>query len=167
MTMTYNKLTYEELRLIAKDGDVFFLHVDKGNILSRITSFFTKSPLTHAAFLFWYKERLMVCESTTHGGSRIATASHYSDRLFEHIPSPVEWSSIEQKALERSGTAEYGWFSATYIGIREFFFTHFNVMLPQDRDNRNKACSEFVAEVLGLDDVDVSPGALFKKLNKL
>lgn len=164
--MTYNRLTYDELRLIAKDGDVFFLHVDKKNILSRTTSFFTKSPLTHAAFLFWYKDRLMVCESTTHGGSRIATASHYSDRLFEYIPAPVVWNSIEQKALERSGTAEYGWFSATYIGIREFFFTHFNIVLPQDKNNRNKACSEFVAEVLDLEDVDVSPGALYKKLLK-
>lgn len=162
--MVYNKLTYEELRLIAKDGDIFFLHVDKRNILSRTTAFFTKSPLTHAAFLFWYRDRLMVCESTTHGGSRIATASHYSDRLFEHVHAPIEWQGIEQKALERSGTAEYGWFSATYIGIREFMLMHFNIRLPQDKSNKNKACSEFVAEVLELEDTDISPGVLYKKL---
>lgn len=162
--MEYKKLSYDELRSVARDGDVFFLHVDKKNVLSRTTSFFTKSPLTHAAFLFWYKDRLMVCESTTHGGSRIVTASHYSDRVFELISAPVEWIEIEQKALNRSGTAKYGWISATYIGIREFFFTHFNVVLPQDKHNRNKACSEFVAEVLGHEDCDISPGMLYKKL---
>lgn len=164
--MQYNKLTYEELRLIAKDGDVFFLHVDKKNILSRITAFFTKSPLTHAAFLFWYKDRLMVCESTTHGGTRIATASHYSNRSFEYVPAPIVWSKLEQKALERSGTADYGWFSATYIGIREFMLTHFNIRLPQDKSNKNKACSEFVAGVLELDDTDISPGVLYKILTE-
>lgn len=162
--MQYNKLTYEELRLIAKDGDVFFLHVDKKNILSHTTAFFTKSPLTHAAFLFWYKDRLLVCESTTHGGSRIATLSHYYDRLFEHVSAPVTWQSIEQKALERSGTADYGWLSATYIGIREFMLTHFGIRLPQDKSNKNKACSEFVSELLELEDTDISPGALYKKL---
>lgn len=164
--LLYNKLTYEELRLIAKDGDVFFLHVDRKNVLSRITSFFTKSPLTHAAFLFWYRDRLMVCESTTHGGSRIATASHYSGRVFEHVPAPADWRLIEQKALEKSGTAEYGWFSAMYIGIREFMLTHFNIKLPQDKSNKNKACSEFVAELLEQNDVDISPGVLYKTLTE-
>lgn len=162
--MLYNKLTYEELRLIARDGDVFFIHVDMRNILSRITSLVTRSPLTHAAFLFWYKDRLMVSESTTHGGTRIVTASHYKNRLFEYIAAPIEWNNIEELALERSGTANYGWFSAMYIGLREFLFMHFNIKLPQDKDNRNKACSEFVAEILDLEDTDISPGKLYKTL---
>lgn len=162
--MLYNKLTYEELRLIARDGDIFFIHVNKKNILSRVTSLVTRSPLTHAAFLFWYKDRLMVSESTTRGGTRIVTASHYSNKLFEHIVAPIKWNKIEEQALERSGTANYGWFSALYIGLREFLFMHFNIKLPQDKHNRNKACSEFVAEVLSLEDTDVSPGKLYKIL---
>lgn len=157
-------MTYEELRKIAKDGDIFFLTVDKKNFLSRTTSFFTKSKFTHAAFLFWYKDRLMVVESTTHGGMRIVTASQYRDREFDLIPAPVDWALIEEKALEKSGTAEYGWFSAFYIGVREFFFTHFNVRLPEDKKNRNKACSEFVSETLLLEETDVSPGKLYKLL---
>lgn len=157
-------MLYEELREKAKDGDIMFLTVDKKNILSRITSFFTKSKFTHAAFLFWYHNRLMVVESTTHGGMRIVTASQYGDREFALISAPVDWKLIEEKALEKSGTAKYGWFSAFYIGVREFFFMHFNVKLPQDKRNRNKACSEFVSEILFLDDTDISPGKLYNLL---
>lgn len=160
------KMDYQTVRSIAKDGDVLFLHVDKKNLLSRVTAFFTKSLFTHAAFLFWYKDRLMLVESTTHGGIRIVQASTYSDREITLVSAPKSWTDIEGSALSRSGTSEYGWFSAFYIGLREFFFTHFDVKLPQDKDNRNKACSEFVAEVLELADVDVSPGKLHKMLTE-
>lgn len=158
-------MNYEEVRQQAKDGDILFLTVDRKNCLSRLTSWFTKSPYTHAAFLFWYKDRLMIVESTTHGGIRIVQASTYSDRTIDILPSPRLWTDIEDRALARSGTAKYGWTSATYIGLREYFFKHFNVKLPVDKNNRNKACSEFVAEVLELDDVDVSPGQLYQTLS--
>lgn len=159
-------MTYDEVRALACDGDIIFLTVNKTDYLSRLTSWFTKSPYTHAAFVFWYKDRLMVVESTTHGGSRISFASVYSDRNIDMIAAPKSWEAIEEKALARSGTAEYGWISAAYIGIREFCFTHFGWKLPQNKKNRSKACSEFVAEVLELDDVDISPGKLYKTLNK-
>ncbi len=158
-------MNYQQVRDIAKDGDILFLVVNKKDWMSRTTSFFTKSKYTHAAFLFWYKDRLMLVESTTHGGIRIVQASTYADREIDIIPAPRPWTEIEATALSRSGTAKYGWFSAMYIGIREFMFTHFNIKLPVDRDNRNKACSEFVSEVLELEDVDISPGSLFKKLS--
>ncbi len=158
-------MNYQEIRSIAKDGDVIFLVVNKKDWMSRLTSFFTKSPYTHAAFVFWYKDRLMLVESTTHGGIRIVQASTYSDREIDLISAPKAWIDIEGTALGRSGTAEYGWFSAMYIGLREFLFTHFDIKLPADRNNRNKACSEFVSEVLELDDVDISPGLLYKKLS--
>lgn len=106
----------------------------------------------------------MVVESTTHGGSRIITASHYHGRNIDLVSAPKQWDEIVETALERSGTAKYGWFSAMYIGLREVMFNRFNVKLPQDRNNRNKACSEFVAEVLGLEDVDLSPGQLYNTL---
>ena len=157
-------MNYQEIRTVANDGDVIFLVVNHKDWMSRLTSYFTKSQYTHAAFVFWYKERLMLVESTTHGGIRIVQASTYSDRIIDIIPAPKPWETIADRALSRSGTAEYGWFSAMYIGLREFMFTHFDVKLPADRDNRNKACSEFVAEVLELADVDISPGALFKKI---
>lgn len=159
-------MNYDTIRTIANDGDVIFLTVNKKDILSRTTSFFTKSPYTHAAFVFWYSERLFIVESTTHGGIRVVLASTYSDREINLLPSNRNWSDIKWKALERSGRAEYGWISATYIGIREFMFTHFNIKLPQDKNNRNKACSEFVAEVLELEDVDISPGKLYEILLK-
>lgn len=156
--------SYNEVRAMAMDGDIMFLTVNKKDYLSRLTSWFTKSQFTHAAFLFWYHNRLMVVESTTHGGIRIVQASTYRDRRFGLIAAPQPWCDIEGRALSRSGTAEYGWFSAAYIGFREFMFKNFNVKLPVDKNNRNKACSEFVAEVLKLPDVDVSPGKLFATL---
>lgn len=157
-------MKYEEIRNIAKDGDIIFLTVDKKNILSRITSWFTKSPYTHAAFLFWYKNRLMVSESTTHGGLRIVQASMYSTRNIDIISAPRSWEQIENSALEKIGTTKYGWFSAIYIGLREFMFTHFDVKLPSTTKNRNKACSEYVAEILEMPETDISPKNLYKKL---
>lgn len=158
-------MDYQSVRALAQNGDIIFLTVDKKNLLSRLTSWFTKSPYTHAAFVFWYKGRLMVVESTTHGGIRIVQASMYDNRNIDLIPGPKNWDEIEWRALEKSGTAEYGWFSAMYIGIREFFFMQFNIKLPPNTGNRNKCCSEFVAEVLNLDDVDVSPKKLYSILS--
>lgn len=158
-------MTYDEIRAIAKDGDILFFHVDKRHFLSRLVSWFTKSPYTHVGFLFWFKNRLMLLDSGTKGGSRIILASKYRDNTFDILSSPKKWEDIEEKALARSGSAHYGWFSAAYIGIREFMFTHFQIRLPVNRDNRNKACSEFVAEILELSDVDISPAKLHKLLS--
>lgn len=158
-------MNYNELRSKARDGDIIFLTVDSNNFLSRMTSRFTKSQFTHAAFVFWMKERLMVIESTTHGGIRIVLASTYSDRNFELVSSNRVWSDIEGKVLSKSGTTRYGWFSAFYIGLREFCKNNFNIRLPMFRDNKNKACSEFVSEMLEYSDVDISPGKLYNLLN--
>jgi len=159
-------MNYDEIRSIAKDGDVLFFHVDKRHFLSKLVSWFTKSQYTHVGFVFWFKNRLMLLDSGTKGGSRIVLASKYHDNSFDLVSAPTDWTEIEEKALARSGTAHYGWASAAYIGIREFMFTHFHVQLPVDKRNRNKACSEFVAEILNLDDVDISPGMLHKKLSQ-
>lgn len=153
-------MDYTTLRNIAGDGDICFLTVNSGDFMSRLTSWWTKSPYTHAAILFWYKERLMLIESTTSGGIRIVQASTYSGRNFELVKCPLQWSDIQDRALARSGTAKYGWFSAVWIGFREFMFKYFEINLPPNSGNRNKACSEFVAEVLGLEDVDISPRRL-------
>lgn len=157
-------MNYNEIRAIAADGDIVFLTVNKKDFLSKLTSWFTKSPYTHAAFLFWYKKRLMIVESTTHGGIRIVQASTYQDRELDLLPGPRAWIEIEDQALSRSGTADYGWVSAMYIGLREFFFKNFEIKLPVNKNNRNKACSEFVAEVLEMKDVDISPAKLYSIL---
>lgn len=155
-------MKYEEVRAVAKDGDIIFLHVDKRNVLSRLTSFVTKSTLTHAAFVFWYQGRLLLAESTTHGGSRIATASHYADREFELVKAPKAWSDIVESALTRSGESTYGWWSAIYIGIKHWLLTNAGIALPTIQGNKAKACSEYVAELLGYEDADVSPQLLWE-----
>lgn len=157
-------MDYNEFRAIAQDGDIFFLSVDTGNILSLTTSFFTKSKFTHAAFVFWYKNRLLVVESTTHGGLRIANASEYRDREITYVPAPVPWEDIEPIALQKIGTIKYGWVSATYIGARDVLHRWFNWHLPPLNSNRNMACSEFVSLVLGYEDIDIPPSILYDKL---
>lgn len=157
-------MNYEEIRTIANDGDIIFLTVNKKDILSRIVSFFTKSIYTHAAFVFWYKTRLMIVESTTNGGIRIVQASIYDERIFALISAPLRWEEIEWRAIARSGTEKYGWFSAIYIGIREFLFMHFDIKLPPNNNNRNRCCSEFIAEILEFEDTDISPKKLYENL---
>lgn len=157
-------MTYQELRDQARDGDILFLHVDKRNLLSRTTAWVTGSTLTHAAFLFWYSGRLLVAESTTHGGSRIAVASHYADRQCELMGSNRNWNQLADTALQRSGGTTYGWFSAAYIGVRSWALTHMAVRLPKIDTNRDKACSEYVAEILGFEDPDITPQQLWEQL---
>lgn len=156
-------MNYTELRAQAQDGDIVFFTVNNKDYLSRLTSWFTGSPYTHAAFLFWYHDRLMIVESTTHQGSRIVTASMYKERNFDLIPAPRPWNTIEEAALAQSGQAAYGWLSAVYIGIREWFLRH-NIRLPENNQNRNLACSEFVADILGFADADISPRRLYEEL---
>ena len=158
-------MTYNEFRETAQDGDLLFLHLDPHNYHSRITAFWTGSLLTHAAFVFWYEGRLLVAESTTHGGSRIALASEYRTRTIETIRAPKPWDTIVDNALARSGHSTYGWFSATYIGLRDWLRTHADIKLPVIKGNKNKACSEYVAEVLGLSDADITPQRLWETLN--
>lgn len=157
-------MNYSDVRAVAQDGDVFFLHVDKKNLLSRLTAFVTKSKVTHAGFLFWYQDRLLAAESTTHGGSRIATASHYVNREFELVKAPREWRFISGAALLRSGESTYGWLSAAYIGVKHWLLTNAGISLPAIQNNKAKACSEYVAELLGYEDADVSPQALWEQI---
>jgi hypothetical protein len=89
--------TYEEVRSVAKDGDIVFLTVNRRDYLSRLTSWFTTSPFTHAAFVFWYNERLLMVESTTHGGIRIVLASTYSDRTWDILPAVKPWATSKQQ----------------------------------------------------------------------
>ena len=158
---------YSEVRQKAHNGDVIFLHVDRKNILSRITSKFTGSPLTHSAILFWVViggiRRLMLIESTTNGGIRIVQASIYEDRPMYYVPASTRWKTVQERAFENLGKVKYGWFSAIHIGIRDFLFTQFGIRLPS-KINRNPACSEFTAHVLGLEETDIPPYRLYEIL---
>jgi hypothetical protein len=157
-------MTYEEARKLAEDGDILFLTFDTGNLLSRITSFTTESLFTHVAILFWYRERLMLVESTTHGGLRVVNASVYKDRDITILKAPKPWWQISDRALSRIGTVKYGWFSSIYIGIRDVLHRYFDWHLPPNLGNRNMACSEYVSLVLELEDSDIPPRQLYEIL---
>jgi hypothetical protein len=160
---------YTDIRRKAKSGDVIFLSVDRKNLLSRITSKFTGSPLTHAAILFWMrmgsKRRLMLIESTTNGGIRIVQASIYENRPMFFIRTGADWKELQNRAFENLGKVKYGWFSAIHIGIRDWLFKKYGIVLPS-KINRNPACSEFVAHVLNLTDTDIPPYRLYDILKE-
>lgn len=154
------RLTYDEVRELAQSGDLLFLEYNPKDPLSIFTHLWTGS-YTHVGILFWYDNRLLLVESTTHGGNRIVNASLYRGRGMALARGPVPWASISRCALARMGVIKYGWLSAAYIGLRDGIYRVTGVTLPQIK-NRHLACSEFVAEVLGLEDTDIPPRKLWE-----
>lgn len=155
-------MTYEKLRLLAGNGDLLFIRYNPWDPLSTLTRFWTGCVFSHVGILFWYAGRLLVVESTTHGGNRIVNASIYAGRDMVLAPAPKPWPDIQHKALGKMGTIEYGWLSAIHIGVRDAMFRRLGVSLPK-WENRNLACSEYVADVLGLEDTDIPPRTLWER----
>lgn len=161
-------MTYDEFRKLAQNGDLLFLEVDQNDILSKIggtiVSWATGSTFSHVAMVFWYKDRLMLVESAPSSGVRLVNASIYDGRSITRVAAPKSWDSVEASALQKLGVVKYGWTSAIWIGFRDIMFIHFGIKLNQDTTNRNLVCSEFVAEILGLDETDIPPSMLYQIL---
>lgn len=155
-------MNYDQLRAVAQDGDVVFIK-NGVSVWSRVIAWWTNSPYSHSMFVFWYGDRLLVAEASPRGGSRIVSASMYSQREFDIIAAPLPWSAIEAQALNRAGTAVYGWLSAAYIGLRSKVFALTGHKLATWQ-NHAVVCSEYVAEVLGLAETDVTPDELYHSL---
>lgn len=152
-------MNYDQLRAVAQDGDVVFIK-NGTTPWAWLISAWTDSPYSHAMFVFWYADRLLVAEASPHGGTRIVSASVYQKRQFDIIAAPLSWTAIQAQAVNRAGSAVYGWLSAVWIGLRTKVFALTGRKLPTWR-NHSVVCSEYVAEVLGLEDTDVTPGELY------
>lgn len=163
-------LTYEQYRLIAKDGDVVFFRGSKKDPVQAVIMFFTESPYSHVALTFWVtingKKRLMVVESQGGTRRRIVSASYYKDSLVDVIRSPIAWEEICDEALSQVGETPYSYFDATYVGIREFVWRRYKIRLPA-RNHNGEICSEFIARLMQLESTSVSPGALYERLRVL
>lgn len=162
-------LSYEQYRLIAKDGDVVFFHgTDK--FFSRLIMFATGSVHSHVAFAFWAtignKPRLLLVEAHGNTRRRIISASYYKARKISVRRCPVEWSSIADTALAKIGEISYSYLDAACVGVREFVWNNFNIRLPNVK-NKGEICSEFVARTLDIQPVEISPGTLYEKLKVL
>ena len=160
-------LNYEQLRKVAKNGDLIFQHGSARRPMQWMIMTVTGSRYCHVGMTFWVtlsrRRRLLVVEAQNDGKRRIVTASFYRDDKFDVIRAPVPWSQLESAALERVGEEEYSYLMAFYVGLRELFMRKFNLRLPKVKTD-GEICSEFMARLLGLEDVNVSPQGLFTHL---
>lgn len=163
-------LTYEQARDIIQDGDIVFLHGTHKSWVQNIIMAFTASTYTHVCIAFWItlggEERLMCVEAQSNTARRILSMSFYEDRKFTVLASPNDWSMVREDVLARVGKVHYSITSAIYVGIREWLLRTCNISLPSLQLS-NEICSEFVATVVGLEDVDISPQCLYEQLSTI
>lgn len=164
------QLTYEQAREEIQSGDVVFIHGSKLKPFQYIVMYSTDSLFAHVGLAFWMlteddERRLMVVEAQGGSRRRMVNMSNYRDRKIDIIKAPRPWNKISHIALDRSslGCTRYGWLDAIYIGLREKLarytrlpITHFS----------GEICSEFIARLLELPKVHISPQMLWEELIK-
>jgi hypothetical protein len=165
--MILSTLTYEEGRKFIQDGDLLFVANKKGIFLPQLIRFFTKSIFSHVAIAFWIDtaagKRLLAVQAQG-GNKRFVMNADALDKCDIYVmTSPTEWAKVAPQALIRLNEVPYGWFEAIYVGLREFLMTRFNITLPE-KSFTGEICSEFVARVIGLTNVFVSPQLLYSEL---
>jgi hypothetical protein len=153
-----NKLSkYNEVRLQIKNGDVIMYTGKK--IFSRLISWLTRSPYSHAGIAVWWNERLMVMEAVMRG-VRIAPLSR---NIYEHKGN-VEWFSSKKEisdedrlrmvifAQEELGKSYARW-KAVLFGLKILFNRNLS-RKDQLRMENKLFCSQYVAQIynsIGLD----------------
>jgi len=153
-----NKISqYEEVRLQIKNGDVFMYTGKK--IHSRLVSWLTRSPYSHAGIAVWWNERLMVMEAVMRG-VRIAPLSR---NIYQHKGN-VEWFSSKKEisdedrlrmvifTQEELGKSYARWKTALF-GLK--ILLNRNLSRKDQLRMENKLfCSQYVAQIynsIGLD----------------
>ena len=159
-------LTYSHNRSKIQSGDVVFL-MNRGTRLHRLITYFTRSTHIHVGIAFWVNiqgtNHLMISEANGGAQRRIVNLSHYQDHDMDILSTKHDWEQIGTIALSHLGQVRYGWLQAAYIGIGELFQHLFAVGLPQII-LPGEICSEFVANVLGLERNYLSPASLYSYL---
>lgn len=162
-------LSYEEARHLIQNGDVVFFHGSWRNPFQALVMAFTRSNFSHVCIAFRMNvggvERVMCVEAQGRTRRRILSLSFYSNKKMVVVASPKKWEDIQHKTFERVGIAKYSMLSAVYVGIREYLLKTLNIKLPIS-DLPHEICSEFVANVLGMEDVEISPQLLYEELMK-
>lgn len=163
-------LSYEEARHLIQDGDIVFFHGSWRNPFQALVMAFTRSKFSHVCIAFRMKvgdtERVMCVEAQGRTRRRILSLSFYGNKNMVVVSSPKPWTDIQTAALERVGVAKYSMLSAIYVGIREYLLKTFSIRLPIS-DLPHEICSEFVADVLGMEDTEISPQLLYEELMKV
>jgi len=158
--------TYQEQRSNIQDGDIVFIH-KKHTIVSYLIATITRSQFTHVGIAFWMRvqgttqRRLMIAEAQRLTKRRIINMSYYSERKMTIVASPKDWIGYSDEALAHLGQINYSWLDVFYIGFREFFSKWIDI---KHRNFSGEICSEYVAKLMGLDEISVSPQLLYTKL---
>lgn len=162
-------LSYDEVRDIAKDGDIVFLRGTWKHPIQSLIMLATGMNLTHCGILFWMTtadaRRLMVVEAQGGTKRRVVNFSYYTGRTFVVCPGPKPWTEVQSAALACLGKAEYSFLNAIYVGIAEFVFNTTGLALPVFSTKR-EICSEFIAHVYGIEPAEISPAQLYKKVSR-
>jgi hypothetical protein len=162
---------YEASQAKLRTGDIVFFN-DKKNRWVRLFQWFTGSDYYHVGIAFWLtfneKEKLFLVEAIP-SGRRITSLSAYADepmivvrreaKMFPMMDSKYIADYYFEHLLDGIGFVDYsmvGFFSMLVyekLGIKLFSY-------------KGETCSEMVAKVLKLEKTSVSPGTLFKMLEK-
>lgn len=160
------RIPYENARELIQSGDIIFI-CNKGLFHHKLITWFTRSEHIHVGIAFWAtienSRHLMITEANGGAQRRIVNLSHYKDHQLDILTGPREWEDIKDRALARLGQVQYNWIQAGYIGVTEKFESVFGFKLPEI-DMPGEICSEFVADVLGLEFNHMSPAALYRHL---
>lgn len=158
---------YAKMRHKIKNGDIIFIKNDS-DWVSKVIHYCTFSKYSHVGIAVWVtienERRLMMVEAQGGTKKRIINMSHYDGCEIDVFRNEsTKWSDIRHDVLDRLGLAEYGWFQAIYVGIREFFMKKWSIKIPM-KNFSGMICSEFVAHVFKLPEVYVSPQRLYEQL---
>lgn len=147
--MENKDLSYEEGRLLVKDGSLVFFKARKWS--QRLVTLFTGGKYSHCGILVWMESqgqrRLMLVEAFV-GGTRIINLRSYSDRDMLILDLGVDWANSEasKKLLDKTGRNPYGFLDFISIGVKDLSTKiGFPVRMP---NFAGEVCSELVANYL-------------------
>lgn len=161
---------YEQGRSLVENGDIVFI-ANKRGILPQLIRFVTRSNFSHAAIAFWVDtaagKRLMTVQTQTNNKRFVMNLNAMDNCDLYIITSPTPWEEVAPLALSKLDKVPYSYMEALSVGLHEFLVKYFNVVIKQHNHNfSGEICSEFIARVLNLDNVHVSPQGLYEQLIK-
>jgi len=148
---------YEEVRFQIKNGDVLMYKGKK--IFSKLISWLTGSPYSHAGIAVWWNERLMVMEAAMRGVMVVPL----SRNIHQHKGN-VEWFSYKGEISEEDRLRmvifaqdelgkSYARWKAVLFGLKILFKRNLS-RKDQLRMENKLFCSQYVAQIynsVGLD----------------
>lgn len=165
-------MNYNNIRNQILNGDVVFM--EPVSTLGSVIPAFTGGKVSHCGLAVWVTDsrgckRLMLLEGHL-GGCRLVTLSSYAHRKLVVLQLGIQWSTIEDYALEKPGVVSYSVWDFPSIWLRETLVRNGHLrtakLVP---DAPGEVCSQVVADILvkanlQLRSTLVSPNGLLEEL---